>query len=125
MTTNSPTEQDSEDFRSEGLSPDVVFTLLSHPKRRAVVRLLLNQDRALTLRDLRNEIVEREEGIEITEADESQTRQTLVSLHHAHIPKLTEAGVVTYDKDRQIVEPTEKIGQLESFLSCVDNIPTD
>ncbi|MFC7212542.1 hypothetical protein ACFQO4_00370 [Saliphagus sp. GCM10025334] len=122
MTTNSPTEQGGSDPRSNGLSHDTVFTLLSHRHRRAVLVLLLAQDRELTLRDLRNEIVEREHGTEITELDNEQVKQTLVSLHHVHIPKLAEADIVTYDRERMIVEPTEKLEQIEPFLSCASEI---
>ncbi|MFP8958825.1 hypothetical protein ACLI4Y_19145 (plasmid) [Natrialbaceae archaeon A-CW3] len=122
MTTNSSTEQDGSSAYSDGLAHDSVFTLLSHHRRRTVLDSLLAQDRAVTLRDLRNEIVEREQGTEITELDKEQAKQTMVSLHHVHIPKLVEADIVTYDQDRKIVEPTEKLEQMESFLSCVSEI---
>lgn len=122
MTTNSSTEQDGPGAYSDGLSHDSVFTLLSHHRRRTVLNLLLVQDRALTLRDLRNEIVEREHDTKITELDDEEVKQTLVSLYHVHIPKLAEADIVTYDQDRKIVEPTEKLEQMESFLSCVSEV---
>jgi len=124
VTTNSPTKQDGLGTCSTGLSHDAAFTLLSHRRRRAVLYLLLAQDRALTLRDLRNEIIEREHSTEITALDDEQVKQTLLSLHHVHIPKLSEAGIITYDQDRMIVEPTEKLEEMESFLSCVSEIST-
>ncbi|OVE86457.1 hypothetical protein B2G88_05475 [Natronolimnobius baerhuensis] len=99
------------------MSHDTIFTLLSHRHRRTVLNLLLAQYRALTLRDLRNEIVERKHGTEITELDDEQVKQTMVLLHHVHIPKLAETDIVTYDQDRMIVEPTEKLEQMEPFLS--------
>lgn len=122
VTTDSPTEQDGSNSRSIDLSHDTIFTLLSHRHRRVVLDLLLAQNRALTLRDLRNEIVEREHDTEITEVDDEQAKQTLVTLHHIHIPKLAEADVVTYDQERMIVEPTEKLEQMESFVSCASEI---
>ena len=103
----------------EHLSFDTVFSLLSHRRRRVVLELLLTHDRGLTLRDLRNEIVEKEYGAEIIEANNDQVKQTLVSLYHIHIPVLAEAGLVIYDQDRMLVEPTEKIGLLEPLLSCL------
>ncbi|WP_449421061.1 DUF7344 domain-containing protein [Salinadaptatus halalkaliphilus] len=66
----------------------------------------------MTLRDLRNEIVEKEHRAEITEIDGKQANQILVSLHHVHIPKLAEADFVVYDQERKIVEPTEKLSRL-------------
>ncbi|WP_425498617.1 DUF7344 domain-containing protein [Natrinema salinisoli] len=37
-------------------------------------------------------------------------------MHHVHIPKLEDKGVVNYDSNRNFVEPTEKLTQLESLL---------
>lgn len=122
MTTNSPTEQEGADSHQESLSPDTVLSLLSHHHRRVVLNLLLTQDRALTLRDLRNEIVEKEHGTVITEVDGKQAKQTLVSLHHVHIPMLAETDLVVYDQERKVVEPTKKLNRLEPFLSLSSEI---
>lgn len=116
MTTDSPNEGSEMASRVDSLSLDTVYTLLSHNRRRAVLDLLLTHDRALTLTDLRNEVVEWEENAEITEIPGEKVKQVHTELHHVHIPKLTEAGVVIYDTDRKIVEPTEELSQIEPFL---------
>lgn len=101
----------------ERTSLDNIFDLLSHRRRRAVLDLLLTHDRPLSLTDLRNEVVEREQDTEITKIPEQRVRGVHVDLYHVHIPKLVEAGVVTYDQDRKLVEPTEKLSELEPFSS--------
>lgn len=101
----------------EDVSLDAIFDLLSHHRRRAILKLLLTHDRALTLTDLRNEILETDQEVEITEIDGEQVKRVHASLHHTHVPKLAEAGIVVYDRDRHVVEPTEKISRLEPFLS--------
>ncbi|AEH37150.1 DUF7344 domain-containing protein [Halopiger xanaduensis] len=101
----------------EDISVDVIFELISHQRRHAILDLLLTYDQSLTITDLRNEIVEKEEDTEITEISSEQVKQVHISLHHVHIPKLEEKGIVNYDSDRSIVEPTEKLSQLEPFLS--------
>lgn len=40
------------------------------------------------------------------------------SLVHSHLPKLDDAGVVDYDRDRGTVELTESATGLEPFLRC-------
>ncbi|WP_207591654.1 DUF7344 domain-containing protein [Halomontanus rarus] len=110
-------------FREEASGPieraslDSIFDLLSHHRRRAVLDLLLTHDRPLTLTDLRNEVVARERDTEITEIPEKRVNGVHVDLYHVHIPKLVEAGVATYDRERKLVEPTEKLSQLEPFSS--------
>ncbi|WP_449272285.1 DUF7344 domain-containing protein [Halostagnicola larsenii] len=121
VTMDSPNGPEIRNTQMEHLSFDTVFSLLSHRRRRVVLELLLTHDRALTLRDLRNGIVEKEHGAEIVAVNNDQVKQTLVSLHHIHIPVLAEAGLVIYDQDRMIVEPTEKIGLLEPLLSYSSN----
>ncbi|WP_312908271.1 DUF7344 domain-containing protein [Natronosalvus caseinilyticus] len=101
----------------EDTSVDGVLELLSHHRRRAILDLLLTHDRPLTLTDIRNEVVEKEQGTEITEIPSKQVQQVHISLHHVHIPKLEEKGVINYDSSRNLVEPTEEIGQLEPFLA--------
>ncbi|WP_083902808.1 DUF7344 domain-containing protein [Natrinema versiforme] len=116
MTTDSTNDGSEMDPRLDSLSLDTVYTLLSHNRRRAVLDLLLTHDRALTLTDLRNEVVEWEENAEITDIPGEKVKQVHADLHHVHIPKLTEAGVVIYDTDRNVVEPTEELSQIEPFL---------
>ncbi|WP_312908275.1 DUF7344 domain-containing protein [Natronosalvus caseinilyticus] len=101
----------------EEVSVDEILELLSHQRRRAVLDFLLTHDRPLTLNDLRNEVVEEEQNTDITEIPSQQVKQTHISLHHVHIPKLEDKGVVNYDPNRNIVEPTEKLTQLEPFLN--------
>ena len=101
----------------EDTSVDGIFELLSHQRRRAILDLLLTHDRPLTLTDLRNEVVEKEQGTEITEIPSKQVQQVHLSFHHVHIPKLEESGVINYDSSRNLVEPTEELSQLEPFLA--------
>ncbi|WP_226042439.1 hypothetical protein [Natrinema sp. DC36] len=101
----------------EEVSVDEILELLSHQRRRAVLDFLLTHDRPLTLTDLRNEVVEKEQGTEITEIPSKQVQQVHISLHHVHIPKLEEKEVINYDSSRNLVEPTEELSQLEPFLA--------
>ncbi|RQG93094.1 hypothetical protein EA462_02505 [Natrarchaeobius halalkaliphilus] len=116
--TRRSTQSSEEMFESiENISPDTVFDLLSHRHRRIVIELLVASDGVLTIRDLRNEIIEKEQGVEITEGDKEQIEQVFISLYHIHIPKLAEEGIVNYDQERTVVEPTEKLSNLVPFLS--------
>lgn len=101
----------------EDTSVDAILELISHQRRRAVLEILLTHDQLLTTTDIRNEVVEKEQDTEITEIPSEQVKQVHISLHHVHIPKLAEEGVINYDSNRDFVEPTEKLSQLEPFLA--------
>ncbi|MFC7213776.1 hypothetical protein ACFQO4_06740 [Saliphagus sp. GCM10025334] len=43
------------------------------------------------------------------------------ALHHAHLPKLADANVVTYDREISRVERLPAAAQLDPFLELVDD----
>ena len=96
---------------------DEILELISNQRRRAVLELLLTHDQPLTINDLRNEVVEKEQDTEITEIPSEQVKEVHISLHHVHIPKLEERELISYDSNRNIVESTGKLNQLEPFLA--------
>ena len=100
----------------EDTSLDEILELISHHRRRAILDLLLTYDRPVTIDDLRNEVAKKEQDTETTEISSEQVKQVHMSLCHVHIPKLEEKEVVNYDLNRNIVEPTEKLSQLEPTL---------
>ncbi|WP_425606525.1 DUF7344 domain-containing protein [Halomontanus rarus] len=42
-----------------------------------------------------------------------------ISLSHVHLPKLTAEGLINYDPERQLVEPTEQLDQVQPTLSTI------
>ncbi len=72
----------------------------------------------MTLRQLADHIAE-------LEADESPAPSNLrdsvyVSLHQGHLPKLDEAGIVDYDKDRKEVTLQETARQVDVYMEVVN-----
>lgn len=76
-----------------GTTPiDEVCAALSAPRRRYVVRFLLEQDAAVQIEAVADVILERE-------SDACRDAVT-VSLSHHHLPRLADAGLVEYDASR-------------------------
>ncbi|WP_425607441.1 DUF7344 domain-containing protein [Halomontanus rarus] len=42
-----------------------------------------------------------------------------ISLSHVHLPKLTAEGLINYDPERQLVEPTKQLDQVQPTLSTI------
>ena len=116
-------------FEAEDL--DAVLSGLSHDHRRIVPAALEEAGAPLTLSDLAGEIRRHEN--EVTGRVPPAVDDVLASLHHAHLPKLDEAGIVEYDSAASraayaehetledvlgiIYEPNETIGdRLDGFL---------
>lgn len=71
-------------------------SLLAAKRRRVVLDILSEGPSSFTLRELSTAVAARED-----DADEGDIEQIAITLHHAHLPKMDEFGVVTYDRRRQ------------------------
>jgi hypothetical protein len=92
--------------------------LLTNPERRLALAALETAETPLSLRDLATEVVSRERGVPPDEAPAEAVTSASVSLYHVHLPKLVEAGVISFDADRRVVEAVALDG-LGSTLSLV------
>ena len=64
--------------------------------------------RSLTLNDLTKSVIEDKHHESITDLSADVLAPIRNLLYHVHLPKLESEGLVTYDRARQIAEPTEQ-----------------
>lgn len=76
--------------------------LLSVRRRRIAFAVLADWSPPVSLRDLAAEVAAREGDPAV--ADDDATERVAVTLHHAHLPQMAEAGVVDYDRGMRSVE---------------------
>ncbi len=101
---------------------DTVLDLCGNKHRRIVLAVLAEEQRSLTVNDLRGTILTYNHHTPVTDASEEVLTEIRASLSHTHIPKLESAGVIEYDSERQLVEPTERFDQLQPHLSTILDI---
>ena len=99
------------------LSFDTVLGLCRDQHRRIVLATLAAEQRPLTLNDLTKAVLKHNHQLPATEISTEVFTHVQCSLHHLHLPKLTAAGVVNYDTERYLVEPTEQFEHLDPYLS--------
>jgi len=95
------------------LSETEIFELLAAPRRRAILRILVGWNGEGTFGDLTNEIATGEHG---ADSDAGMRKSVYVSLYQTHVPRLAEAGVLTYDTERKTVTLTGPWSQLVAYL---------
>lgn len=98
---------------------DTTVELCGDVSRRIILAALAAEQRSLTVNTLREAILTYTRHSPVIDASEEIRTETRVSLHHVHIPKLESAGVIEYDSERQLVEPTEQFNQLQPYLSVI------
>lgn len=82
-----------------------VFEAIGASRRRATCEYLAaTDDDTVTLQEVATHVVTTEQDERDGHvADEAAERRVLVALHHQHLPKLADAGVVAYDHERKLV----------------------
>lgn len=79
------------------LSRNEIFDLLSNSRRRYVLSYLTNNPDEVTLQDLSRQIAASENDCDVEDVTQKQQKRIYVSLYQTHIPRLSEAGVLSHD----------------------------
>jgi len=90
------------------------FDLLSDARRRGVL-YAAERGEQTTVEELADQIAS---WLDDAEGD-SRSSSVRLSLIHTHLPKLADAGVVEYDRERGTVELAGGATDLERYLTCV------
>lgn len=98
---------------------DTLLDLCGDEHRRIVLGTFLEEQRALTTRDLSKAIVQYNHHAPLREISGESMTRIRTELHHVHVPKLVAAGLVEYDDDRELVEPTADFQTVAPRLSKI------
>ena len=99
---------------------DTVVAALANHRRRAILTYLQqSQSGTATVEELASFIAEHEDEQSSTPPDTDEQNVT-VSLHHAHLPKLADADLITYDPDRGRVRARFD-GRVGEPLTTIEN----
>ncbi|MFC6823527.1 DUF7344 domain-containing protein [Halopelagius fulvigenes] len=84
---------------------DEHLALLANDQRRAIVEILAEENRSHQVRLLAGWTAAEERGVPLDALPEEAVERMEVKLHHVHLPKLDEAGIVEYDAEENRVAP--------------------
>ncbi len=109
----------SETNREE-LSRDLVFDILSSPRRRYMLYYLHRAGDPVSIQELSARIAAWENDVPVDELTSQQQKRVYVSLYQTHIPKLEEAGIAEYDQEEGTVRLTSRVEQMDEYLADSD-----
>ncbi|SFB79097.1 hypothetical protein SAMN05444422_10226 [Halobiforma haloterrestris] len=122
LSSSSSTDSSSvADPSEETLTEDELFEILSNRRRRHVLHELMQEqeDGGIDIGTLSEEIAAYEDGLELHEVSSSDRKRVYTALHQSHLPKMDEAGVLEFNKDRGTVEPTPALEDVEIYMDVV------
>ena len=113
----SSTDRPFEQSGIATLSQSDVHRLIASERRRNLLHLLEDQQTPLDLEELALLVTKHEDGIGRTEP--TDVDQVAITLHHHHLPKLEEFGLIDYDHRAKWIRPT---GSSQHGATEVDEI---
>ncbi|ADB63572.1 hypothetical protein Htur_4803 (plasmid) [Haloterrigena turkmenica DSM 5511] len=117
-TADQPEPQEPEsDVLSATLSVDAVFELLASNQRRDMLHVLRDDpEKTATVTELITHLMDQEAQRTGTRPGRDQLEMTV---HHIHLPKLTDAGIVEYDARSQELRywPDKRLEALLDYIS--------
>ncbi|WP_221621722.1 DUF7344 domain-containing protein [Halocatena pleomorpha] len=113
----------ASDDRPSELSKDELFHLLQNQRRRQVLEFLQDTDGEINMRDIAEQVAAWENDTTIDALDSNERQRVYIALYQSHLPKLDEAGVLTYNQQRGIVSRTALADQLDAYLNIEPSVP--
>lgn len=98
---------------------DLLLDLCRDRHCRVVLGAFAAQQRTLTRADLAKTIVKHDCRVPLKQMSEEELKELHLLLHHIHLPKLKEAGLVEYDRKTRRVEPTKLLDQVSSHVTDI------
>lgn len=86
---------------------DAAFELLADSRRRNLISYLSTRDEPIAVADLIRNVAEAEHGAPFESIADEDIDRIHVTLHHIHLPKLVDLGMVTVDDGQNVVRVTE------------------
>ncbi|MFC7134022.1 MULTISPECIES: DUF7344 domain-containing protein [Salinibaculum] len=98
------------------LSQDLVYDILSSPRRRYVLYYLRQVDEPIELTALAEQVAAWENETDPDSLTDQERKRVYVSLYQTHIPKLDDAGIVDYDQDDGTVTLAPGASAIDEYL---------
>ena len=99
------------------LARDTVFDMLSNPRRRYVLYYLRHESGPVQLTSLAERVATTENETDVESLADRDRKRVYVSLYQTHVPKLSDAGLVEYDKEAGTVTLADDAGLIDESIT--------
>lgn len=110
---------DTDDSDDEMLSRGEIFEVLRNQRRRYVLHYLKQDGRPVELGDLAQQIAAWEYETTLQGVTPEQRKRVYTTLQQTHLPKMDQAGILTFNSDQGMIGPTERTQEISVYLEIV------
>ncbi len=104
---------------SPQLSKGEIFEVLRNQRRRYVLQFLKQDGNPVELGDLAQQVAAWEYETTLEDVTPEQRKRVYTTLQQTHLPKMDTAGILRFDSDEGIIEPTDRTNDLNVYLEIV------
>jgi len=101
------------------LSKGEIFDVLQNERRRYVLQYLRKHGGPVDLGDLASEVASDEYGCSCADVSSAQRKRVYTTLQQTHLPRMDEAGIVSFDADAGVIATTPQTEELTVYLEIV------
>jgi hypothetical protein len=109
-------QQVEKEETSNELSLDVMFEVLKNERRRFVLRYFDENEGPVALGDLAEHVAARENDKPVRELSSGERKRVYVGLYQCHLPKMDDAGIVDFNRNRGRIELGPNADLLDEYL---------
>ncbi|WP_435159747.1 DUF7344 domain-containing protein [Haladaptatus sp. DFWS20] len=107
------------------LPKDKIFHILQTQRRRHALRYLKEQDGAVEMRDLAEQVAAWENDTTLQALASDERQRVYIALYQSHLPKLDNEGIINYNQSRGIVERGPLADQFDPYLETANTDGAD
>ncbi|WP_050047463.1 DUF7344 domain-containing protein [Halanaeroarchaeum sulfurireducens] len=104
---------------TSGPSEDDLFEVLSNRRRRYTVHALGQEAGAVELGAVAERVASWEYDVAESELSYDQRKRVYTALQQSHLPKMDDAGIVAFDKQRGMIEPEPALEEVDVYMDIV------
>lgn len=101
------------------LSKGEIFEVLRNQRRRFVLHYLKQIEGSVELGDLAQQVAAWEYETTTDAVSSAQRKRVYTTLQQTHLPKMDEAGILTFDADEGVINSTDRTHDLVVYLEIV------
>ncbi len=105
--------------RMEPLERAEIFEVLRNQRRRYALHVLKRDGREVELGTLAQQVAAWEYETSLEDVTPAQRKRVYTTLQQTHLPKMDEAGILSFDSDAGVVAPTERTADISVYLEIV------
>lgn len=102
------------------IDDDELYDVLANQRRRFAVHLLKREEKTMEIGEMAEQIAAWENDVDTAEITGSDRKRVYTALQQSHLPKMDRAGVVEFNKNRGMVEPTEALQNIDLYMDVVE-----